>query len=58
MDIDRYLSFSETPIFMKQVDKTGSLEVLFEIHALIRKGRAGRSNRRAEEAAWCRDQEN
>jgi hypothetical protein len=31
MDIDKYFSFSETPIFMKQVDKTGSLEVLFNI---------------------------
>jgi len=31
MDIEKCLSFSETPIFMKQVDKSGSLEVLFEI---------------------------
>jgi mRNA-degrading endonuclease RelE of RelBE toxin-antitoxin system len=31
MSIERYLSFSETPVFMKQIYKTGSLDVLFEI---------------------------
>lgn len=31
MNIERYLSFSETLVFMKQVDDTGSLEILFAI---------------------------